>query len=106
MLVFCAFFALSLGPLGWLIISEIYPLRVRGVGASIGSLSHWVWNAVIAYTFLTLVGALGPARTFWLFAALGVTGVLWGYLFIPETKGRTLEQVEEHWMKGGRPREL
>ena len=106
MLLFCAFFALSLGPLGWLIISEVYPLRVRGVGASIGSLSHWLWNAVIAYTFLTMVGALGPARTFWLFAAVGVVGVVWGYFYIPETKGHSLEQVEEHWMKGGRPREL
>ena len=69
MLLFCAFFAMSLGPLGWLIISEIYPLRVRGVGASVGSLSHWLWNAVIAFNFLTVVNALGPARTFWLFAA-------------------------------------
>jgi len=106
MLLFCAFFALSLGPLGWLLISEIYPLRVRGVGASIGSLSHWLWNAVIAYTFLTMVSAFGPARTFWLFAAVGVVGIAWGYFHIPETKGHSLEQVEEHWMKGGRPREL
>jgi sugar porter (SP) family MFS transporter len=106
MLLFCAFFAMSLGPLGWLLISEIYPLRVRGVGASIGSLSHWLWNAVVAYTFLTMVGAFGPARTFWLFALIGVAGVVWGYYNIPETKGHTLEQVEEHWMKGGRPREL
>jgi sugar porter (SP) family MFS transporter len=106
MLVFCAFFALSLGPLGWLIISEVYPLRVRGIGASIGSLSHWLWNAVVAYTFLTMVGRFGPARTFWLFALVGVVGVVWGYHNIPETKGHSLEQVEEHWMKGGRPREL
>jgi len=106
MLLFCAFFAMSLGPLGWLIISEIYPLRVRGVGASVGSLSHWLWNAVIAFNFLTVVHALGPARTFWLFAAVGVAGVAWGFFSLPETKGHTLEQVEEHWMRGGRPREL
>jgi MFS family permease len=106
MLLFCAFFAMSLGPLGWLIISEVYPLRVRGIGASIGSLSHWLWNAVVAYTFLTMVGRFGPARTFWLFALVGVVGLVWGYHNIPETKGHSLEQVEEHWMKGGRPREL
>jgi sugar porter (SP) family MFS transporter len=106
MLLFCAFFAMSLGPLGWLIISEVFPLRIRGIGASIGSLSHWLWNALIAFYFLTIVKALGPARTFWAFAAIGVVGVIWGYYNIPETKGHTLEQVEEHWMKGGRPREL
>jgi len=106
MLLFCAFFAMSLGPLGWLIISEVFPLRIRGIGASIGSLSHWLWNALIAFNFLTIMNALGPARTFWLFAAVGVVGVVWGYYNIPETKGHTLEQVEEHWMKGGRPREL
>jgi sugar porter (SP) family MFS transporter len=106
MLLFCAFFAMSLGPLGWLMISEVFPLRIRGVGASIGSFSHWFWNAIIAYTFLTMVHRFGPARTFWLFAAIGVVGVVWGYFFIPETKGHSLEQVEEHWLKGGRPREL
>ena len=56
---------------------------------------NWLWNAVIAYTFLTMVGAFGPARTFWLFAAIGVVGVVWGYFNLPETKGHTLEQVEE-----------
>ena len=106
MLLFCAFFAMSLGPLGWLIISEVFPLRIRGIGASIGSLSHWLWNAVIAFNFLTIMNALGPARTFWLFAGIGACGVVWGYYNIPETKGHTLEQVEEHWMKGGHPREL
>ncbi|HUL76867.1 MAG TPA: sugar porter family MFS transporter, partial [Vicinamibacteria bacterium] len=74
MLLFCAFFAMSLGPLGWLIISEVFPLRIRGIGASIGSLSHWLWNALIAFNFLTIMNALGPARTFWLFAAVGVVG--------------------------------
>ena len=106
MLVFIAFFAMSLGPLGWLIISEVFPLRIRGIGASIGSLSHWLWNAVIAYNFLTLLSAFGPARTFWLFAAVGVVGTIWGYFYLPETKGHSLEQVEEHWLKGGRPSEL
>ncbi len=106
MLLFCAFFAMSLGPLGWLIISEIYPLRIRGVGGSIGSLSHWLWNALIAFSFLKMVHAFGVARTFWLFAAVGVAGLVWGWLYLPETKGRTLEEVEEHWLRGGRPREL
>ena len=107
MLFFCAFFAMSLGPLGWLIISEIYPLRVRGVGRQ---------HRLAVPLALERGGRLhvpdhggapsGPARTFWLFAAVGVVGVVWGYHYIPETKGHSLEQVEEHWMKGGRPREL
>ena len=106
MLLYIMFFALSLGPLGWLIISEIYPLKIRGVGMSIGSLSNWLFNGVVAFTFLKLVNALSPAGAFWLYAAVGIVGIAWGYHYIPETKGHTLEKIEEHWRKGKKPREL
>jgi SP family galactose:H+ symporter-like MFS transporter len=106
MLVYIMFFAVSLGPLGWLIISEIYPLRNRGVGMSIGSLSNWLFNGVVAFTFLKLVNALSPAGAFWLYAALGIVGIIWGYYYLPETKGHTLEKIEEHWRLGKKPREL
>ncbi|MQY79364.1 MAG: sugar porter family MFS transporter [Bacteroidetes bacterium] len=106
MLLYIMFFALSLGPLGWLIISEIYPLKIRGVGMSLGSLSNWLFNGVVAFTFLKLVNALSPAGAFWLYAAIGIVGVFWGYYYLPETKGHTLEKIEEHWRKGKKPREL
>jgi sugar porter (SP) family MFS transporter len=106
MFIYIIFFAVSLGPLGWLIISEVFPLKVRGVGMSIGSLSNWLFNGIVAFTFLKLVNALTPAGAFWLYAAIGVIGIYWGHKFIPETKGITLEKIEDHWREGKKPREL
>ena len=106
MFLYLVFFSLSLGPLGWLIISEVFPLKVRGVGMSFGSLSNWLFNGIVAFTFLKLVNALSPAGAFWLYALLGVTGIIWGYYYIPETKGITLEQIEDHWRENKKPREF
>jgi SP family galactose:H+ symporter-like MFS transporter len=103
---FIIFIAISLAPLGWLLISEVFPLNVRGVGMSIGSLSHWGFNAVIAFTFLKLVNSLGVDKTFWLYALVCLAGLFWGYYYIPETKGRSLEEIEQHWRDGGKPKDL
>lgn len=100
------FIAISLAPLGWLLISEVFPLSVRGVGMSIGSLAHWGFNAVISFTFLKLVNGIGIASTFWLYALICIAGLFWGYYYIPETKGKSLEDIEEHWRNGGTPSEL
>jgi sugar porter (SP) family MFS transporter len=119
--VYIAFFAISLGPLGWLIISEIFPLSVRGIGSSIGALSNWLFNGIVAFTFFKIVKGLtlpetsivlkgedlgNPAGAFYLYAIVGIAGLVWGYFFIPETKGRTLEQIEEHWRQGKKPKDL
>lgn len=106
MFFYLAFFAVSLGPLGWLIISEVFPLKVRGVGMSFGSLSCWLFNGIVVFTFLKLINALSPAGVFWLYASLGVVGIIWGYYYIPETKGITLEQIEDQWRERKKPREL
>ena len=103
---YIAFIAISLAPLGWLLISEVFPTSVRGVGMSIGSLSHWGFNAIISFTFLKLVNGVGIAPTFWMYAGVCVAGLFWGYYFIPETKGKSLEQIEEHWREGGNSRNL
>jgi sugar porter (SP) family MFS transporter len=103
---FIFFINISLSPLGWLLISEIYPTGARSVGMSIGSLSHWGFNAIIAFTFLRMVDGLGLATTFWVYAAVCVLGLVWGYYYIPETKGKSLEEIEEHWRAGGSPRSL
>ena len=106
MFLYIIFFAISLGPLGWLIISEVFPLKVRGVGMSMGSLSNWLFNGIVAFTFLKLVNALSPAGAFWLYAIVGVLAIIWGNKYIPETKGITLEKIEDHWREGKSPKEL
>ncbi|SEW51845.1 MFS transporter, sugar porter (SP) family [Chitinophaga arvensicola] len=103
---YIVFIAISLAPLGWLLISEIFPLNVRGVGMSIGSLAHWAFNAVIAFTFLKLVNSLGIDATFWCYAVICLIGAVWGYYYIPETKGKSLEDIESFWRKGSNPRKL
>ncbi len=119
--VYIAFFAISLGPLGWLIISEVFPLSVRGIGSSIGALSNWLFNGVVAFTFFKIVKGLtmpgseivlkgedlgNPAGAFFLYALVGILGIIWGYFFIPETKNVTLEKIEEHWRQGKLPKDL
>jgi sugar porter (SP) family MFS transporter len=103
---FIIFIAISLAPLGWLLISEVFPLNVRGVGMSIGSLSHWGFNAIIAFTFLKLVNSVGVDMTFWVYSLVCLAGLFWGYHYIPETKGRSLEEIEQHWRDGKSPKDL
>ncbi len=92
-MVYVASFAISLGPIFWLLISEIYPLQVRSVGMSIATMSNWAFNLLVALTFLILLNSLGPAYTFWLYALLSVGAFLFSYRFVPETKGRALEEI-------------
>jgi sugar porter (SP) family MFS transporter len=106
LMCFIFFINISLSPLGWLLISEIFPLKVRSVGMSIGSLSHWGFNAIIAFTFLTLVNSIGIASTFWMYSAICIAGLIWGYYYIPETKGKSLEDIEQSWRKRDSPRSL
>ncbi len=103
---YVAFFAIGLGPVFWLLISEIYPLKVRGLAMSIVTEANWGSNLIIALTFLTLIQLLGRAGTFWLYAVVGILALIFTYVYVPETKGRTLEEIEEHWRGGKHPREL
>ena len=92
-MVYVGSFAISLGPIFWLMISEIYPLRIRGVGMGIATMSNWSCNLVVALTFLVLLNHLGPSYTFWLYAILSVGGFIFSYRSVPETKGRALEDI-------------
>jgi len=95
-IVYIASFAIGLGPIFWLMISEIYPLKIRGRAMSIATVTNWGFNMIIAATFLTLINKLGKANTFWLFALLSVGGIAFCYFFVPETKGHSLEKIEQH----------
>ncbi len=123
LLIFCyvSFFAISIGPLGWLIISEIFPLKLRGLGASLGSLSVWLFNSIVSFTFFKIVKALtipgkeiimdgetlgNPAGAFFFFFGVAFLALIWGYFYVPETKGVSLEQIENFWRKRESPRKL
>lgn len=116
MLLYIAFFAVSMGPLGWLIITEVFPTKVRGVGSSIGSLANWGFNSLIVWTFYKSINGFtnlfggnetyGTAGVFCMFATIALIGIIWGYFFLPETKGKKLDEIEIHWKKGGSPRTL
>jgi SP family galactose:H+ symporter-like MFS transporter len=100
LVTYVACFAFGLGPIFWLLISEIYPLKIRGAAMSVVTVTNWALNLVVAVTFLTLVGVLGQAGTFWLYGAIAVGAWIFFYLLVPETRGKSLEQIEEHWQSG------
>jgi SP family galactose:H+ symporter-like MFS transporter len=106
LVIYVACFAFGLGPIFWLLISEIYPLKVRGAAMSAVTVTNWALNLAVAVTFLTLVGAIGHAGTFWLYGVVAIGAWVFFYLLVPETKGKTLEQIEAHWQAGKKPREL
>lgn len=95
------FFGIGLGPVVWLLISEIYPTKIRGKAMSLATLTVWGANWVVAGTFLSLIHAAGPAGTFWIFAVICVLAFIFCLAFVPETKGRSLEDIERHWRHFG-----
>jgi hypothetical protein len=96
-MVFVGSFAIGLGPIFWLLIAEIYPLRVRGLAMSVATTANWGSNLVVSLTFLTLVEALGPANTFWLYGLIAVAAWYFAFRLVPETRARTLEEIESFW---------
>ena len=101
---YVASFAISLGPIFWLLIAEIYPLKIRGLAEGTAATFNWASNLVVSLTFLTLVEKLGASSTFFLYALASVASWIFAYYFVPETKGRTLEQIEAFWRARHRAR--
>ena len=106
LLLFIVGFAMSAGPLVWTLCSEIQPLKGRDLGIGASTLTNWTVNMVVGATFLTLLNTFGGAQTFWLYAALNLSFVLFTYALVPETKGVTLEQIERKLMHGARLRDI
>jgi sugar porter (SP) family MFS transporter len=94
LLLFMASFAIGLGPVFWLMISEIFPLKYRSSAMAVSTVANWSANLLVSYFFLSFIGWVGKAVTFWLYAALGVAAVVFFLARVPETKGRSLEDVE------------
>ena len=94
-----AFYSFSLAPVTWVLISEIFPNRIRGAAISVAVSALWIACFILTYTFPLLNSALGPALTFWLYATICATGTLFIFWFVPETKGKSLEQIEQSGTK-------
>jgi len=87
-------YAMSLAPVTWVVISEIFPNRIRGAAMSVAVTALWIACFILTYTFPILNAKLGPAGTFWLYAVICVAGFVFIFFKLPETKGKTLEQLE------------
>jgi SP family arabinose:H+ symporter-like MFS transporter len=93
-LVALALYALSLAPVTWVLLSEIFPNRIRGAAMSVSTFSLWAACFVLTYTFPLLNKGLGSAGTFWIYAGISVLGFIFIKSNVRETKGKTLEQIE------------
>jgi len=97
LILFIVSFAFSLGPVVWTVINEIFPGRVRGRAVAVATAVNWGAAFLVSEFFITLVDAIGEAGTFALFAIFCVAGGVWVYHRVPETTGRSLEQIESLW---------
>jgi len=97
LLVLCAIscYSMSLAPVTWVVISEIFPNRIRGAAMAIAVAALWLACFILTYTFPLLNAKLGAAGTFWLYAAICLLGFIFIWKQLPETKGRTLEEIEQ-----------
>lgn len=94
-----ACYAMSLGPVTWVLLSEIFPNRVRAVAVATGTFALWVASCTLTYTFPFLNAFLGTSGTFWIYAVICTLGFLFFWLRLPETKGKSLEQLEDELVK-------
>jgi MFS transporter, SP family, galactose:H+ symporter len=97
LVVFIASFAFSLGPVVWTVINEVFPAHIRGRGVAVATAINWLAAWVVAQTFLSLVSAISTEGTFLLFAGFCVVTFIYVRWFVPETKGKTLEEVQVMW---------
>jgi MFS family permease len=95
LIVYIASFAIGLGPVFWLMISEIFPLHLRNPAMALCTVANWAFNFLVSFTFLSLVGIAGRAGTFLLYAVLGVLALIFFATRVPETNGRSLEEIEQ-----------
>jgi sugar porter (SP) family MFS transporter len=94
LLVYIAFFAFSQGAVIWVFMAEIFPNQVRAKGQTLGSFTHWIMAAIIAFSFPMLAEKLGGGNTFLFFCIMMVLQLLFVWKLMPETKGQSLEQIE------------
>ncbi|XP_041349243.1 proton myo-inositol cotransporter-like [Gigantopelta aegis] len=106
MTLFVLAFAPGLGPMPWTVNAEIYPLWARGICMSVATACLWVSNLVVSMTFLTLTEKITPYGTFYMFAGISTLGLLFVFLLLPETKEKTLEEVQKLFMTNDEKRQI
>ncbi len=99
-------YAMSAAPVVWILCSEIQPLKCRDFGITCSTTTNWVANMIIGATFLSLLGSIGAAGTFWLYTGFNLLFIVITFLLVPETKGITLEHIERNLMAGKKLRDL
>lgn len=87
-------YAMTLAPVTWVLISEIFPNRVRGAAVSVSVSALWIASFLLTYTFPLLERSVGQAGTFWTYSGICVAGFVFVYGSVRETKGKTLEEIE------------
>ncbi|HEX6205712.1 MAG TPA: sugar porter family MFS transporter [Solirubrobacterales bacterium] len=97
LMTYVASFAISLGPIFWLLNAEIYPLSVRSKAAGIGTMANWTFNFIVSLTFLLLIEALGQSGAFWFYGGVGVLTLVFCWKLVPETKGKPLEEIQAYF---------
>jgi len=105
-LLFIFGFAISLGPIIWILCAEIFPLQGRDTGVAFSTATNWLCNAVIAGTFLNVLNSIGGANTMYIFGVIGFLSLLFVWRFAPETKGVSLESIESNLLAGNKCRDL
>ena len=102
---YIAFFSISQGPIVWVYLSELFPNKVRGVAISLAVFAQWLANYLVSQTFPILADENGSlyndyngAAPFWIFGFFCFVAVIFIWKLVPETKGKTLEEIEKHWI--------
>ena len=99
-LLYISFFAISLGPLTFVVVAEIFPNHIRGRAMSVAIFFLWLSVYLVSQTFPMLLESIGSAYTFWIYMITSVMAFIFIWKVVPETKGKTLEQIQEMWRKG------
>ena len=103
LVLFIAGLAMGIGPLGWLISSEVLPAKIRGQGCAIAALSNFAYSFIITKTFIDLQRAVTPAGAFWFYGIVSFVGILFGWFILPETKDKTSDEINAIFDKKKEP---
>jgi SP family arabinose:H+ symporter-like MFS transporter len=96
-MLFIAFFASCIGPVFWTLVSEMFPNRIRGKAVAFASFTQWIFNFLVVLLFPHFLASLGGAKTFLFLALMSLVQWLFTYFYVPETKGKSLEEIEHLW---------